>query len=1214
MNSKNQLHLQLVINQLLELDFKYNDVKVIAKKALSIILKSPISSSYLNKGIIMLADEYGENLHLVANQNVAAETVKNCSTVKLGICVCGTTALTKEIQYTNHVKCIQKTKTKEHGHFSLPILYKDKLYGVLTILVLNNYKIKKAEITTLQTITKTLALIIHKKKETKYLNFLRTKLDNSFGSQYFKLLAKFLTKELKMRYCLIGQYDAKSDLVKTMVFVDGQKVQKSFSYSLLGTPCKIVIEEGTCVYQKNTQQLFPNDLDLVKLGVESYMGRLLKNEKGISIGIITLMHDKPIKNSQEKIEVLNNFLPRLISECDRKNYEDQLIINEAKYKDVFDKFQNLFVRASLLPNGESIITEVSSSIFRFSGYKPVEVIGKPSSIFYHSKNERDKMIKILIKQHHINDYPLTLLKKNGDLIFVQATVQLIFDKGIPSEIRVIARDVTEKRSEEIRKEISYLIAKKTQRRITNVQSISEYVYKLLDNIINTSNFYIALVNKENNTIDFPVFVDQKLKKNPFTHSSPIKNGLIEYMITNKGVYKINAEELNAIVSDNKLDYQDPIPKILISFPLKNEGVIVGVLTVKSYTNEHEYTKNDIDLLDFTATQLSNIIEKSQWQKSLIDKEKYFRSLVESSLEITGIVDEYGRINYISESVNKVLGYPAYYLIGKYFYDFIPEKYYEQSIEHFERVVIGKPYTNPFMVKVITKHNTQRIIQFTLNNQLKNTDIKGVIFNAHDITEEHQNAKELKQAQDNLTEQEKNYRTVFNNANDGIIRIDKKFKIIESNYRMTKILGYSKKELINKSIYDIILKEEIKLVKKEMTKLVKKKVSSIVFKKRSVHKNGKQLICKVFVKSVFTKEHQLDYYIAFITDVTKREEAIKRTTELEIALDKSADIIYVNKNGIITHVSEKIEMKTGYAKDEIIGQHTRLFNSGYHSKSFFATMWKTVLSGKVFNGEMRNRKKDGSFYWVFTTIIPIKNIYNEVDYFINVRNNITELKNARIDKIKDVIDAQEQEKETFAKELHDGLGQMLLASKMNLSAIKTEVEQLDDTTVDIYNNSLKLLNDAIHEARNVSHGLMSRALIQFGLSYSINDMINSIQTTHAQIKFNYKQNIDNQRFDSEIEKGLYRVLQELISNIIKHSEATSASIEIINDTNNLNIKVKDNGVGITNTILASNHSLGIGLKNIETRINYLSGSFNVNEKLKKGTEIQIIIPTTKTINV
>lgn len=1209
MNSKNQHNLQLVINQLLELDFKYNDVQVIAKKALGIILKSPISSSFLNKGIIMLADEHSENLQLAASQNVAAEIINNCNTADFGSCVCGAAALTKEVNYTHQV-----TKAKEHSYFSLPILYKDKLYGVLTILLLNNYKIKKIEITTLQTITNTLAFIMHKKQETKYLNFLKTKLDNSFGTPYFKLLAKFLTKELKMRYCLIGQNDAKNDLVKTLVFVDGQKVQKKLSYSLLGTPCKNVIENGTCVYTKNTQQLFPNDLGLVKLGVESYMGKLLKNEKGEPIGIITLMHDKLIENEQEKIKILNNFLPRLISECDRKNYENQLILNEIKYKDVFEKFQEIFIRATLLPNGESIVTEVSPSIFKFSGYKPSEIIGKPSTMFYHDKHERDEMFKILMKQKLVKDYPLTLIKKNGNLIYIRATSQLIVENGIPTEVRIIARDVTEKRNDEKRKEISYLIAKKTQRRITNIQSISEYVYKILANIINTSNFYIALVNKENNTIDFPVFVDQKLKKYPFTHSSTIKNGLIEYMVENKGAYIKNTDELNAIVADNKLDYKDPIPKILISFPLKSEGIVVGVLTVKSYSNENEFSQNDFDLLDFTATQLSNILEKDQWQRNLINKEKHFRSLVESSLEVTGIVDENGRINYISESVSKIMGYPAYHLIGKYFYDFIPEKYYEQTIAYFERIVLGKHFTNPSMVTVVTNKKTNRIIQFSLNNQLKNADIKGVIFNAHDITEEHKNGKKLKLAQNDLKAQEKNYKTIFNHANDGIIRIDKNFKIIESNNRMTKILGYSKNELINKSIYDITQKEEIKLVKKEMAKLVKQKATSVMFEKRSFHKSGETVICKVFVKSVFTKEHKFDYFIAFITDVTKRNEAVKKAFELESALVSSGNIIYANINGIITFVSEKVCKTSGYTAAELIGKSIKIFNSGYHPENYFKTLWKTILKGKIWSGEIRNKRKDGTYFWIFGTIIPIKNTNGKVTHFINVRQDITELKDARLQKIREVIDAQEQEKESFAKELHDGLGQILLASKMNLNAIETEIKQLDESSQDIYNNSLKLLNDAIHEARNVSHGLMSRALVQFGLSYAINDMINNIQTTYANITFNYNQNIDNQRFTGEIEKGLYRVLQELISNIIKHSEATIASIEIVKNEYNLTVTIKDNGVGLTNKLIETNHSLGIGLKNIETRINYLSGSFIVNEKLKIGTEIQIVIPLNKLINV
>ncbi|MBI2279614.1 MAG: hypothetical protein HYU68_02845 [Bacteroidetes bacterium] len=143
--------------------------------------------------------------------------------------------------------------------------------------------------------------------------------------------------------------------------------------------------------------------------------------------------------------------------------------------------------------------------------------------------------------------------------------------------------------------------------------------------------------------------------------------------------------------------------------------------------------------------------------------------------------------------------------------------------------------------------------------------------------------------------------------------------------------------------------------------------------------------------------------------------------------------------------------------------------------------------------------------------------------------------------------------------------------------------------------------------------MSRALVQFGLSYAISDMIKNIQNTHATIKITYKQNINNKRFDSEIEKGLYRVLQELLSNIVKHAEATTAEIELVKNSNVLNVKIKDNGVGLVHNILEGKQSLGIGLKNVETRINYLSGSFIINESVKKGTEILIAIPTNKLLN-
>ncbi|MBI2279613.1 MAG: PAS domain S-box protein [Bacteroidetes bacterium] len=684
----------------------------------------------------------------------------------------------------------------------------------------------------------------------------------------------------------------------------------------------------------------------------------------------------------------------------RKIFEDRIKLNEIKYKDVFDKFQDIFIRATLLPDRESVITEVSESIFKFSGYKPIELIGKPSSMFYHNKKERDEMIKQLLKHKQIKDYPLTLIKKNGTPAYVQVTAQLVFEKEIPKEIRIIARDVSEKRNEEIRKEITYLIAKKTQRRIININSLAEFVHKILGKIIDTSNFHITLTNKENNTIDFIVFSDQKVKIEDVRFSTPIQNSLIEYIIETKAIFIKNEEELKSIIKNNNLTYKSPIPKILISFPLKNEGVVVGLLTVKSYKNENVFTKSDIDLLDFTATQLSNIIEKDQWQKSLINKEKYFRSLVESSLEVIGMVDENGKINYISESVKTILGYPAHYLIGKYFYDFIPEKYYEQSIEQLERIVYGKTHFNPFMVKVITKNKDTRIIQYTINNQLKNKEIKGIIFNASDITEKHQNEKKLRYSQEELIKQQENYKTIFDNANEGIIRFTKDFKIVDVNKRMIGIIGYSKNELLSKTVFDLTEKSNDGLVKNDLKDLLTKKITKILLEKKMVHKNGKNIICKIFIKPIFTDNNKFEYFIAFITDITKRNEAILKALEIEHALHFSSNVLYVDIHGNLLNASINLTNLNGYTRKELIGKNIRILNSGYHSKEFFKDLWNTVLAGKVWKGEIRNKRKDGSFYWIFSSVIPIKDLNNKVNYFIVVQNDMTALKLSKTERIRE----------------------------------------------------------------------------------------------------------------------------------------------------------------------------------------------------------------------
>lgn len=110
-----------------------------------------------------------------------------------------------------------------------------------------------------------------------------------------------------------------------------------------------------------------------------------------------------------------------------------------------------------------------------------------------------------------------------------------------------------------------------------------------------------------------------------------------------------------------------------------------------------------------------------------------------------------------------------------------------------------------------------------------------------------------------------------------------------------------------------------------------------------------------------------------------------------AVSEVAIIAYTDKRGRITFANENFCRISGYSMAELYNQDHRLLNSGFHESDFFKTMYETVKSGKIWRGDVRNKKKDGSFYWVDTQIIPILNEQGEIESYASIRFDITERK-------------------------------------------------------------------------------------------------------------------------------------------------------------------------------------------------------------------------------
>jgi len=206
--------------------------------------------------------------------------------------------------------------------------------------------------------------------------------------------------------------------------------------------------------------------------------------------------------------------------------------------------------------------------------------------------------------------------------------------------------------------------------------------------------------------------------------------------------------------------------------------------------------------------------------------------------------------------------------------------------------------------------------------------------------------------------------------------------------------------------------------------------------------------------------------------------------------------------------------------------------------------------------------------------------------------------------KAIIEAEEKERRRIAQDLHDGIGQLLSAAKLNLSNLDSNIPNQTVEQKSAMQNALSLVDDSVKEVRAVSHNMMPNTLIKLGLASAVREFITKLgnaPTLKAELEI---VGLDT-RLDNQIETVFYRVIQEIVNNIIKHAKASQISMQLIRHDNELNIMIEDNGIGFDTNKLDSFE--GIGIKGIQTRIEFLNGSVNFDSSLGRGTTVVIDVP-------
>ena len=276
------------------------------------------------------------------------------------------------------------------------------------------------------------------------------------------------------------------------------------------------------------------------------------------------------------------------------------------------------------------------------------------------------------------------------------------------------------------------------------------------------------------------------------------------------------------------------------------------------------------------------------------------------------------------------------------------------------------------------------------------------------------------------------RTLLNTLSDGVYATDLEGRLTFMNAAAEKLLGWQEQELIGRAVH-----EQVPCLQPDGRPFAAKKIPhlTVIADAAAVQDSGfftgrdGRLIPVDFRSSPIIQNGKITGALVSFQDTSLHIEAANKLhlanerlsaafKELEfqqLALDEHAIVSIADKTGRIAYVNRKFSEISQYSRDELIGQDHRILNSGFHPREFFQEMWKTIAAGQVWHGEVKNRRRDGSFYWVESTIVPFMDGMGRPERYISVRTDITSRK-----ELEEQLSAQRAFYERISETMGEGL--------------------------------------------------------------------------------------------------------------------------------------------------------------------------------------------------
>lgn len=465
---------------------------------------------------------------------------------------------------------------------------------------------------------------------------------------------------------------------------------------------------------------------------------------------------------------------------------------------------------------------------------------------------------------------------------------------------------------------------------------------------------------------------------------------------------------------------------------------------------------------------------------------------------------------------------------------------------------------------------------------KQTELE--VFKLNSELEERVTARtnELETAVTTLQRSEQRYRLLVDGVKDTAnLMLDPAGHIIFWNEGCERLKGYTSEEIIGQHLSIFYPPEDVEAGKPQAELLKALAEGRVEDEGWRVRKDGTKFWANVVITPLYNDNGELQGYSKVTRDITARKglveqqaKTVKELADFKAALDEHAIVATTDVRGTITYVNDKFCAISQYSREELIGQNHRIVNSSRHPLEFFRELWRTIGQGHIWKGEINNRAKDGSFYWVQTTIVPLLDAHGKPAQYIAIRADITERKQAEQNLIVARNEAEQANKAkdsflaTMSHEIRTPLTGMLGMLEV-LSLSKLDATQRDTLKIawDSSRSLLRIVNDILDWSK-IEAGQMQLEPQATSISQLLQEVANTYSRVasskslvlwqHPDVRLAHAHLVDSLR--------LSQILNNFVSNAIKFTrrgevELRAELLEKKDDCERIRLSVKDTGIGI-----------------------------------------------------